>query len=55
MYALDILKCFTMNDCMLCSTPFQLSVKLTKECLSPKFDATLYQQFFDSLIYLTRS
>ena len=54
-YALDIFKCFKMDDCKLYATPFQLGVNLTKEFSSLKLDATLYQQLVSSVIYLTHN
>jgi hypothetical protein len=42
-YVLNLLQRFKMKDCKLCATPYQLGVKLTKECGSSKFDATFYR------------
>jgi hypothetical protein len=44
-----------MEDCRSFSTPFQSSVKLTKECYFPNVDATMYRQLVGSIIYLTHS
>ena len=33
-YVLDLLKCFKMYNYKACATPFQLGVKLTKDCES---------------------
>lgn len=41
-YVLDLLKCFKMDDCKACVTPFQSGVTLTKDCESPLVDITLY-------------
>jgi len=54
-YILDLLKRFNMDNYKSCATPLQSGVKLTKDCDSPKFNATLYQQLVESLIYLTHS
>lgn len=54
-YVLDPLKCFNMDDYKPCASSFQLGVKLTKECESPKVDVTLYRRLVGSLIYLTHS
>ena len=54
-YAFIILKCFKMDDCKTCATPFQLGLKLNKECSYPKVDTTLYRQLVSSVIYLTHS
>jgi hypothetical protein len=43
-YVLNLLQRFKMEDHTSCATPYQLRVKLTKECDSPKVDATLYKQ-----------
>jgi hypothetical protein len=40
-YALNLLKKFKMEDCKPCATSYQSRVKLSKECDSPKVDATL--------------
>ena len=55
MYALDLFKRFNIDDYKLCAIPFQLGVKLTKECSFLKVNAALYQQLVSSLIYLTHS
>jgi hypothetical protein len=54
-YVLDLLNLFKMFDCKMCAIPFQLGIKLTKYCQSPKVDTTLYRQLVDNLIYLTHS
>jgi hypothetical protein len=54
-YALDVLKCFKMDDCNMCVSVFQLGVKFTKECASSKVDNTMYQQSIVTLIYLTHN
>ena len=41
-YALDILKQFKLDHCKSCDTPYQPGVKLI-DCVSPRFDTTLYQ------------
>ena len=40
-YVMDILTHFKMVDRKPCATPFQSRVKLRKNCLTPKVDATL--------------
>ena len=52
-YVMDLLKWFKMDDCKACATPYQLSVKLIKDCKSPQVDATLYHWLVGSLIYLS--
>ena len=42
-YALDLLEKFNMLECKPAPTPFQSGIKLTKECISKKVDATLYR------------
>lgn len=54
-YVLNLLQNFKMGDCKLCSSPYHLGFKLTKECDSMKVDSTLYWLLFGSLIYLTHS
>jgi len=54
-YVLDLQNHFQMAKCKVCATPFQSEVKLTKNCLTPKVDATLYRKLVSSLIYLTHS
>ena len=54
-YVFDLLIRFKMDNCKPCATPFLSVFKFTKDCASPKFDATIYQQFASSLIYLTQS
>ena len=49
-YVFDLLKRFKIDDYKACSIPFQSSVKLTKDCESPKVNATLYCQLVGSLI-----
>ena len=49
-YDLDVLKWFKMDDCKYFSTPYQLGVKLSKDCDSPQFDTTLYQQFLGIMV-----
>ena len=44
-----------MDDYKACATPYQLDVKLTKDCKSPQVDETLYHWLVKSLIYLTHS
>jgi len=38
-----------------CATLTYSGIKLNKYCQSPKFDATLYRQLFNSLIYITHN
>jgi hypothetical protein len=54
-YVMDPLTCFKMAYCKPCATPFQTGVKLTKTYQTCVFDATLYQQLVDILIYLSHS
>jgi hypothetical protein len=54
-YVMDLLTCFEMANCKPRATPFQSRLKLTKNCQTPKIDATLYRQLVSSLIYLTHS
>ena len=54
-YVLVLLKCFKMDDCNACTTPFHSGVKSGEYCESPKFDTTLYHWLVSSLIYLTQS
>ena len=37
-YVLDLLKCFKMDDCKACATPFKSGVNLTKYSESPQVD-----------------
>ena len=52
-YVMDLLKWFKMDECKACATPYHLGVKLTKDCESPKVNATLYYRLVKSLIYIT--
>lgn len=54
-YVMGLLKWFKMDDCKACATPYQLSVKLTKDYESPQVNETLYHRLVKSLIYLTHS
>ena len=54
-YALNMRLQFSMLDCILASTPFQLGVTLSTSCSSPSVDATLYRQLVRNLLYLTHS
>ena len=54
-YASDLLEKFNMLECKPTPTPFQSRIKLTKECIFKKVDATLYRQLVGSLVYLTHS
>ena len=54
-YACDLLHHFHMEYCKPTPSPFQLGVKLSLTCTSPKVDATLYHQLVGSLLYLTHS
>ena len=49
-YALDILKRFKMDDCKSYATPSQSRSKLLRDCDSPRFNTTLYQQLIVILI-----
>jgi hypothetical protein len=40
-YVMYILNHFNMDNCNLCTIPFQYGFKMTKECLSPKVEASL--------------
>lgn len=54
-YACDLLRCFYIDDCKPISTPFQCGFKRSFHYPSPKFDATLYCQFIDNILYLTHT
>jgi len=54
-YVLDLLKHFKMDNCKAYATPFQLGIKLTKDCESSKTDTNLYHWLISSLIYLSHS
>jgi hypothetical protein len=54
-YVMDLLTHFNMIKYKPCVTPFHSRVKLSKYCLTPKVDITLYRELVDSLICLIHS
>jgi hypothetical protein len=52
---MDILTCFKMVDHKPYATPFQYGINLNKTWKTPKFNATLYRQLVNIVIYLTHS
>ena len=54
-YVTNLLKLFKMDESKSCATHFQLGIKLTKECESPRVDVTLYRHLVGILIYLSRN
>jgi hypothetical protein len=54
-YVMDLLTHFKMAYCKTCATPFQYGFNFIKTCQTSKFDATLYRQLVNRLIYLTHS
>ena len=49
-YAVEILKRFSMMDCM--TTPMASNLKLLSDASSETIDATMYRQMIGSLMYL---
>ena len=52
-YAKDLLKKFKMESVVLCSTPMEANLKLSKDDESEEVDASIYRSLVGSLMYLT--
>ena len=54
-YSCDLLHHFHMEECKPTPSPFQSGAKLSVNCTSHEFDATLYRQLVGKLLYLTHT